>query len=107
MKNRTFRKFCALLLASLTVFTVSCGIPLPGSEGSSEKGDDARESVAEGKSFAEAHDAFQTTLVREETDDSAIPEPPEGVLIWWSILPKWGTWQHMYPVIRETDRSIR
>ncbi len=79
MKNRTFRKFCALLLASLTVFTVSCGIPLPGSEGSSEKGDDARESVAEGKSFAEAHDAFQTTLVREETDDSAIPEPPEGV----------------------------
>ena len=30
-------------------------------------------------SFAEAHDAFTTTLAREENDDEPIPEPPEGV----------------------------
>lgn len=29
--------------------------------------------------FAQAHDAFATTLAREEHDDDAIPEPPEGV----------------------------
>nr|WP_304710099.1 prolyl oligopeptidase family serine peptidase [uncultured Acetatifactor sp.] len=30
-------------------------------------------------SFAEAHDAFTTTLAREENDDYSIPEPPEGL----------------------------
>ncbi|MCM1182826.1 MAG: prolyl oligopeptidase family serine peptidase [Roseburia sp.] len=33
----------------------------------------------EGMTFAEAHDAFQTTLEREESDDDPIPEPPEGL----------------------------
>ena len=31
------------------------------------------------QSFAEAHDAFQTKLVREENDSDPIPDPPEGV----------------------------
>ena len=30
-------------------------------------------------SFAEAHDAFTTTLAREENDSDPIPEPPEGL----------------------------
>lgn len=30
-------------------------------------------------SFAEAHDAFTTTLAREENDDYPIPEPPQGL----------------------------
>ncbi|MDE6362954.1 MAG: prolyl oligopeptidase family serine peptidase [Lachnospiraceae bacterium] len=30
------------------------------------------------QSFAEAHDAFQTTLAREDNDDEEIPAPPEG-----------------------------
>ena len=28
--------------------------------------------------FAEAHDAFQTSLAKEESDDDPIPDPPEG-----------------------------
>ena len=30
-------------------------------------------------SFAEAHDAFTTTLARQENDSDAVPEPPEGL----------------------------
>ena len=35
--------------------------------------------VTDGRSFAQAHDAFTTTLVREENDDYEIPAPPEGL----------------------------
>lgn len=31
------------------------------------------------QSFAEAHDAFQTTLAREENDSYSIPAPPDGI----------------------------
>jgi len=31
------------------------------------------------QSFAEAHDAFQTTLAKQDSDDDPIPDPPEGV----------------------------
>ncbi len=31
------------------------------------------------QTFAEAHDAFQTKLAREENDSDPIPDPPEGV----------------------------
>lgn len=33
----------------------------------------------EGMTFAEAHDAFQTTLASQESDDDPIPDPPEGL----------------------------
>lgn len=33
----------------------------------------------ESQSFAEAHDAFRTTLAREDSDDYEIPAPPEGI----------------------------
>lgn len=35
--------------------------------------------VMDGRSFAQAHDAFTTTLVREENDDYEIPAPPKGL----------------------------
>lgn len=31
------------------------------------------------QTFAEAHDAFQTTLIRQDNDTSEVPAPPEGV----------------------------
>ena len=73
MKKQTMKKCMALLLASLTVFTVSCSVPGIGKSGDSEKGE------MEGQSFAEAHDAFQTTLTTQDSDSDSIPEPPEGV----------------------------
>lgn len=35
--------------------------------------------ASEKRSFAEAHDAFTTTLAREDNDDEEIPAPPEGL----------------------------
>lgn len=45
-----------------------------GTESASKAGDSA-----DSQSFAEAHDAFQTTLAKEDHDDYEIPDPPEGV----------------------------
>ncbi len=39
---------------------------------------DKSDSSAAGQSFAEAHDAFQTTLVEKNSDNDPIPDPPEG-----------------------------
>lgn len=39
---------------------------------------DKSDSSAVGQSFAEAHDAFQTTLVEKNSDNDPIPDPPEG-----------------------------
>ncbi len=41
-------------------------------------------------SFAEAHDAFTTTLAREENDNYSIPEPPEGLFDLVSFSSKVG-----------------
>lgn len=35
--------------------------------------------ASEKQSFAEAHDAFTTTLAKEDNDDEEIPTPPEGL----------------------------
>ena len=37
------------------------------------------EGSADSQSFAQAHDAFQTTLAKEDHDDYEIPDPPDGV----------------------------
>ncbi|MBL1229270.1 prolyl oligopeptidase family serine peptidase [Enterococcus sp. BWB1-3] len=56
------KKFsCMALLFSLLLIT-AC---------SSESG--------KGQSFKEAHDAFETKLIREESDQNPVPEPPAGV----------------------------
>lgn len=62
MKGKILKKSLVMLLALSTVLNVSC----------------AQMASKPKQSFAEAHDAFQTTLVREENDDEPIPDPPEG-----------------------------
>lgn len=41
--------------------------------------DEAENQHVSAQSFAEAHDAFQTTLVKKENDLDEIPAPPEGI----------------------------
>lgn len=89
--RRKFTKnFLALLMVAMTVFAVSCGSPGPEENAAENAGsaEDSEKSFGKAErksdtdisgSFAEAHDAFTTTLVREENDDYPIPEPPEGV----------------------------
>lgn len=48
-------------------------------EDSAHSGADSAVDARKGQSFAQAHDAFKTTLVREENDDYEIPAPPEGL----------------------------
>lgn len=92
MKTMNHKKACAILLTALTIVTTSCASPLPGgnsqenSSGSNKTlfdllGGSAPTSALTKKydSFAQAHDAFTTTLAREENDDDSIPEPPEGL----------------------------
>ncbi len=60
MNLRKIRAVSALLLAVVLLFATAC-------------------SGGQKQSFAEAHDAFETTLARQENDTDPIPEPPEGV----------------------------
>ena len=96
-------------MATATVFaTVSCGSPQSsgndssqseGSQGENSQGEDSQgedagssgiingnplaadpqSQIQSRGNFAEAHDAFTTTLVREENDDYTVPAPPEGL----------------------------
>lgn len=103
MKTMKHLKTPVTLLALLIALsTASCGTPQTGgnadstspegASGESEsaqsgrgqsgllgKDDSASEFVQKYDSFAQAHDAFTTTLAREENDDYTIPEPPEGL----------------------------
>lgn len=101
MKTKKVKKILVPLLTLLTVFTVSCSSGETGDSGSSgshtasgsgtensqesESGPSGSgnasvpEIVTKYGSFAEAHDAFQTTLARQENDDYTIPDPPEGL----------------------------
>lgn len=83
----TKRKFFALLLTiAMTVLLAACGLSKPGESsggGGADKSGAAKppkdSKIDTSVSFAEAHDAFTTTLAREENDDNSIPDPPEGV----------------------------
>ena len=76
-------------MAVLTAFMAACGSSEPeksaektvGSpeESSQEKEDLSGSKIDMSLSFAQAHDAFTTTLAREENDDYSIPAPPEGL----------------------------
>lgn len=104
MKAASIKKAFVLFIATAAVFaTASCASPqTPGSDGSSgnsqrenseasgsnESGSNpgsnpltgnAQSQIQSRGNFAEAHDAFTTTLVREENDTDAIPAPPEGL----------------------------
>ncbi|MCI9488174.1 MAG: prolyl oligopeptidase family serine peptidase [Lachnospiraceae bacterium] len=87
------RRALALFLAMVMAFLGACGSSdsggkdeeaVSGKDGKSAE-DTLKEKLRGGStidtslSFAEAHDAFTTTLSREENDDSAIPDPPEGL----------------------------
>lgn len=100
MKHKNHVKTSVLFLTMLSLFTVSCTSPLSPGNGSSGNETAQEESapaessgtrrnllnentpssplVQEYGSFAEAHEAFATTLAREENDDDPIPAPPEG-----------------------------
>lgn len=102
MKTASIRKAFALFIATAAIFaTVSCASPQSDGSGSPSEDTQSGESQEDSSgqsgsggnpltgnaqsqiqsrgSFAEAHDAFTTTLVREENDDYAIPAPPEGL----------------------------
>ncbi len=72
MKNRIKRNVFIVMLAVAMCFMTSCSVArgvvkVGGKEYQTEN-------------FAEAHDAFQTTLASKDSDSDSIPEPPEGVL---------------------------
>lgn len=79
----------ALLMAAMAAFTVSCGSSAPGENAAEDAGNAEDGEKLSGKaerksdtdisgSFAEAHDAFTTTLTKERSDNVSIPDPPEG-----------------------------
>ena len=97
MKSKQVKKLLLPLLAALALFTVSCS----GPEDSSSAGESSRavsgrntpepdadksepesasvpEILSNYDSFAQAHDAFQTKLARQDSDDDSIPEPPDS-----------------------------
>ena len=96
MKTMNRKKACAFLLTALALFTASCASPQSGEERSSQNESSQEESgsrtpgrlgggaptselTEQYDSFAQAHDAFTTTLAREDNDSYSIPEPPEGL----------------------------
>lgn len=77
-KNKIKRiSLFAMLLAAAMLLSASCS-SVEKADGKTGSGV-VSSADAQPQSFAEAHDAFRTTLVREENDDDPIPEPPEGV----------------------------
>lgn len=82
MKNKIIRKMAVVMLSAAMCLTTSCSLV---KDLMTTAGSDAN-SISETQSFAEAHDAFQTTLAKEENDDDSIPEPPEGIfdLVYYS-----------------------
>lgn len=108
MKNKMLRKFLVTVMAAAMCLTAACSSAETvtnngaGQNGATaEQGADATDAVksdntakadstaktesadksdssAAGQSFAEAHDAFQTTLVEKNSDNDPIPDPPEG-----------------------------
>ena len=96
MKTMNRKKACAFLLTALALFTASCASPQSGEERSSQNESSQEESgsrtpgrlgggaptselTEQYDSFAQAHDAFTTTLARKDNDSYSIPEPPEGL----------------------------
>ena len=74
--KRNFRNMIlTAMLAAVMCMTTSCSAIKSAMTVMTETANQK----AGGQSFAEAHDAFQTTLAKEENDDGEIPAPPEGV----------------------------
>ncbi len=78
--------FSFILAAIMAVSITACGSGRSvgdssgdGADGSAVVKKPAGSNIDTSGSFAEAHDAFTTTLATEESDDDPIPDPPEGV----------------------------
>lgn len=74
MKRNVKNKVLAVILTAVMCLTTSCSAVKSAVTMLDETGKQG----ASAQSFAEAHDAFQTTLAKEESDDDEIPAPPEG-----------------------------
>lgn len=74
MKRNVKNTVLALVLTAVMCLTTSCSAIKSAMTTMDETGN----RNASAQSFAEAHDAFQTTLAKEESDDDEIPAPPEG-----------------------------
>lgn len=89
MCKKIRKRVMTFFLAATMVFLSSCGSEksADSAESKNVKSDFGKEetestagsSIDTSVSFAEAHDAFTTTLAREDHDDYSIPEPPEGL----------------------------
>lgn len=79
MRTRKCKRPITLLLALLMLFACACSGPKSSGTESAGKDSQDKKNAFSGQSFAEAHDAFQTTLSSQENDSDPIPEPPEGL----------------------------
>lgn len=71
MKRKFGNIVLAAVLTAAMCLNTSCSVMKSVVDGTGKQN-------ASAQSFAEAHDAFQTTLAKEENDDDEIPAPPEG-----------------------------
>ncbi|MFG6345745.1 MAG: prolyl oligopeptidase family serine peptidase [Lachnospiraceae bacterium] len=74
MKRNVKNTVLTVILTAVMCLTTSCSAVKSAVTMLDETG---KQGVS-AQSFAEAHDAFQTTLAKEESDDDEIPAPPEG-----------------------------
>ncbi len=74
MKRNVKNTVLTVILTAVMCLTTSCSAVKSAVTMLDETG---KQGVS-AQSFAEAHDAFQTTLAKEESDDDGIPAPPEG-----------------------------
>ena len=90
MNRKVVKRMFALILAAIvTVSAAACGSGGDAEGSENPHGKEAEEgettfgvelpkgsNIDVSVGFKEAHDAFATTLAREENDDDPIPEPP-------------------------------
>ena len=76
------KRLAAALLALLMMAAAGCSTdkegPAPDEPEQPSQGDE-KTPQQQSSGFAAAHDAFQTKLAREESDDDEVPAPPEGL----------------------------
>lgn len=79
MNNKMKTSFLVVTLTAVMCFTTSCSVVNTMMDSAARSREDiAQKEAPREQSFAEAHDAFQTTLVEQNSDNDPIPDPPEG-----------------------------
>ena len=79
MNNKMKTSFLVVTLTAVMCFTTSCSVVNTMMDSAARSREDiAQKEAPKEQSFAEAHDAFQTTLVEQNSDNDPIPDPPEG-----------------------------